>query len=270
MKAMNGIDDDTEELTRPFEIIEQFLQNAPTDWEDDPILDIPGVGAISHSEASVQIIPSVLFKIGNSKHPEKNAILLRVLKQPSYDEEGRYPIHEIVLEILRSCNQNDTIEGIVEWFNTLSYDFDAYGCRDVRFWIQNTSNEALEIALEICAKHCRKEIIPQLESFMQILPWTHSWSPAGTLGELGVRYYAQLEGVDAFDLLIERLIWTHPKWDCGEEIDGRVADAIVSIGKEVVPLLKPYLNSESDINEGIVWILEQLGEKPSDYYNHHK
>jgi hypothetical protein len=44
---MNGIDDNSEELSKSFEIIEQFLQNTPADWEDDPVMDIPGVATIS-------------------------------------------------------------------------------------------------------------------------------------------------------------------------------------------------------------------------------
>jgi hypothetical protein len=96
---------------------------------------------------------------------------------------------------------------------------------------------------------------------MEILPWTHSWIPAGSLGELGVRYYAQLEGVDAFDLLIERLVWNHRKWDCGTETDARVANAILSIGKDAIPLLRQYLDIDTDIDEGVLWILEQLGER---------
>ena len=258
---MDEIDDDTEELAKSLEIIEQFLQNAPIDREDDPVLDILGVGKISHTKASVQIIPSVLSKIGSSEHPGKNTLLLRVLKQPLFDEEGRYLIHKIVLEILSSCNKIDIVDGIVEWVNNLSYDFDTYGCRDVRIWIQYSSIEALEIALEICVRHCRKEIIPKLKSFMEILPWTYPWSPAGILGDFGARYYSQLKGVEAFDLLIKKLVWIHPKWDCGIEIDSRVANAILSIGRDAIPLLRQYLDLDSDINEGIVWILEQLDEQ---------
>jgi hypothetical protein len=256
------------DLKRSIEIIEQFLQNAPSDWEDDPLLEIPDIGTIHYYEASEQIIPQALLAIGRSTYPERYTIMLRAIQQPHYPEDVRYPIHEVALEVLRQCDEKDIIDRIVDWFNSLSYDFNPEGCRDIQIWIQGTSYGAMKTALEICVKHRRKEIVPQLRRFMQILPWVPSWAPRSEFCNLGPKYLAQLEGVDAFESLISRLHWFHPKWECGEEIDSRVAGAIVSIGKEVIPLLKPYLDPESDIYEGVVWILEQLGENPSNCNNH--
>ncbi|MHA2152804.1 MAG: hypothetical protein ACXAAQ_12570 [Candidatus Thorarchaeota archaeon] len=250
-------------LKRAIDIIEQFFQNAPSNREDDPLLEILDIGTISYYEALMQIIPTALVEIGKSTHPERYAIMLKAIQQPCYSEDEMYPEHEAALEILRQCDVKDIIDGIVEWFNNLSYDFNPQGCRDIQIWIHGTSYEALKTALEICVKHQRKEIVSQLRSFMEILPWVPSWAPRSEFCDIGPKYLAQLEGVDAFESLISRLHWHHPKWEWGEEIDSRVAGAIVSIGKEVIPLLKPYLDSESEIYEGVVWILEQLGENPS-------
>ncbi|OLS22957.1 MAG: hypothetical protein ThorAB25_25050 [Candidatus Thorarchaeota archaeon AB_25] len=267
---MEGEKNNSERFQRSIKIIEQFFQNAPEDWEDNPPLEIPDKGTIHYYEAVEHIIPNALIEIGKSTHPDRHNIMLKAIQQPYYPEDENYTFHEVALEKLSECDQSDIVEGIAEWVNDLEYDFDAYGCRDIKISIQYTSLKALETALEICVKHKRREIVSQLERFMEILPWVPSYAPWSEFSELGPKYLAQLEGVDAFESLINRLHYHHPKWECDDdEIDSRVAGAIVSIGKEVIPLLKPYLNPDSDIYEGVVWILEQLGENPSNYNIHH-
>jgi len=136
--------------------------------------------------------------------------------------------------------------------------------------MENTSQEALEIALNICISPQRKEIVPKIKEFMDIISWSCPWGYSDWFSQLVIDTLVKLEGIDAFDTLMRRIHWHHRKWDCGDGVDDRIVNAVVSMGNDVIPRLDSYLFQDWepwDINQGTVEILRRLGENLTNHYS---
>jgi hypothetical protein len=212
------------------------------------------------------VIPQALIDFSRSAYTEKYTMLLRALYIHKRHPDYECNIHETILELFREVEDIEYIDAIVEWVNDNHWEFNAEGCRDVSIWFFDTSIEAIEVALEICVKHKRRDIVGTLKDYMSIIEWTSPWGIGG-LGEIAAQSLAQIEEIDAFHSLIGKLRWYHRKWDCGTDIDHRIVGAIASIGKDVIPLIRDYLFDEYGINEGTIAVLNALGEDPGEYYD---
>jgi len=250
----------------PLNVISEYLK--PQSDEFYGRYHLPDVGEVGYHHMQSAIVPVSLEEIAQSAVSNRTRLLLDALQLDLEIDSPNgpdYSIHDVVFTALKEWNDVD-VDFVVDWINNIHWDSEAWGCSELNVWM-NTSFVALEAAVEIAVNHNRKEIIPKLEGFLELLRWASPWELPYGLPGMAIQALVRFKGIEMFDDLVERLSWFHRKWDCGTMIDSRVVEGIVSIGRDVIPKLKKHLYEEWGLNKGAIAVLEGLGEDPGDYYS---
>lgn len=181
-----------------------------------------------------------------------------------YDERQDYMEnhhHVWAMEALSKFEPKDIESHIIDYLSKLDFDIPMGSCDSDMYFNIGTSYYAYEIAMEIGVKNKFSGIELVLKTFLPALSWaTHGF------GAAEAKWLAELKGLAAFDDLVGYLIWHHRKYECWEQVDDRVVEAIVSIGPDVIQLLAKHVYIEGySLNQGTLEALEKLGADPTDY-----
>ena len=182
-----------------------------------------------------------------------------------YDRQDYMKNHHHVwaMEALSNFAPEKIESQISNYLNKLDFDIPMGSCDSDMYFNIATSNYAYDIAMEIGVRNKYSCMESVLKTFLPALRWaTHGF------GAAEAKWLVELKGIDAFDDLVGYLNWHHRKYECWDQVDNRVVDAIVSIGPDAVPLLREHLYEEHySPNLAALEAIEKLGEDPTDYVN---